>query len=85
MSAQIELTVAGKIAENQLLQLTDRYPGVKVDKYVFMPTHLHMIIIIENNSAGASPRPTFTTPQRRISMEDKSSILGNLDTFQPSA
>lgn len=69
----VELTKIGKIAEEQLMALEERYRYVKIDKYVIMPTHIHVIIILENQAlegggtagaspikAGASPRPTLT-------------------------
>lgn len=37
-----------------------RYESVKIDEYVIMPNHIHAIIIIENKTAGASPRPTLS-------------------------
>lgn len=37
-----------------LLLLEQRYPYVKSDKYVFMPTHVHVIIRLYD---GAIPRP----------------------------
>ena len=37
-----------------------RYPFVKVDRYVIMPNHIHAILILEQETAGASPRPTLT-------------------------
>jgi len=60
--AIVELTAIGKIVEEELLDLPNRYPSVRIDKYVIMPTHIHVIIAIENgtgNKAGASPRPTL--------------------------
>jgi len=57
--AGVALTSIGKIAEEQLFDLQKRFPCVNVDKYVIMPTHIHAIIIINDDSAGASPRPTL--------------------------
>ena len=48
----------GKIAEEQLLLIEKRYPSIKIDKYVIMPNHIHFILVIANEAAGASPRPT---------------------------
>ena len=56
--AEIRLTECGKIIENELLRLTERYPHVSIDKYVIMPNHFHAIIAI-GETAGASPRPTL--------------------------
>ena len=51
-------TLFGKIAEEQLLLLEDHYPCLSVDKYVIMPNHIHVILILDREAAGASPRPT---------------------------
>lgn len=58
--AQIRLTTYGKIVERQLLDIEKRYETVKIDKYVIMPNHIHVIFIIENAKAGASPCPTLS-------------------------
>ena len=62
----IRLTVTGRIVEQELLALPNRYPCARIDKYVMMPTHLHVIIRLEGDTAGActaaagaSPRPTL--------------------------
>ncbi len=31
---------------------------MKIDQHVIMPNHIHAIFMIEENAAGASPRPT---------------------------
>ncbi len=41
---EICLTKAGAIARAQLLALEQRYPYVRIDKYVIMPNHIHVII-----------------------------------------
>ena len=37
----------GKIAEQMLLKIPEIYPQVKVDKYVVMPNHVHLILVLE--------------------------------------
>ncbi len=54
----VEYSLFGKIAEYQLLSLEDRYSFLKVDKYVIMPNHIHVILFFNEETAGASPRPT---------------------------
>ena len=44
---QLQLTDAGKIVEQYILS-SDRIPGFRVDKYVVMPNHIHLIMRIEN-------------------------------------
>ncbi len=56
---EIEYTSFGKIAEKQLFLLEDRYPFLTVGQYVIMPNHIHVILILDNEAAGASPRPTI--------------------------
>ena len=55
----ITLSHYGLVAENQLFALEQRYEYVKIDKYVVMPNHIHVIIILDGMAAGASPRPTL--------------------------
>ncbi len=57
--AVLKLTKLGEIAQRQLLELEGRYPCVKIDKFVIMPTHIHAIIQLGDKAAGASPRPTL--------------------------
>ena len=54
----VEYTLFGEIAERQLLLLEERYPHITIDKYVIMPNHIHMVLVLDNETAGASPRPT---------------------------
>ncbi len=56
----IEYTSFGEIAERQLLLLEDRYLHLAIDKYTIMPNHIHVIMILKGEAAGASPRPTIT-------------------------
>jgi len=71
-TAEVKYTVFGRIAEQQLLLLEQRYSHLKIDKYVIMPDHIHAILILKE-TAGArgprnelvsfgvrSPRPTLT-------------------------
>ena len=56
--AQVELMPAGEIVQAQLLVLRERYPNVRIDKYVIMPNHIHAIIQLLP-AVGASPHPTL--------------------------
>ena len=58
--AEVQLSEYGKIANAEILNLKIRYQNIKIDKYVIMPNHIHAIIIIQNNTAGASPCPTLS-------------------------
>ena len=56
MEAEIILKPYGKIAEEELLKISDHFEGTGIDKYVIMPDHVHFLITIE--AAGSRPRPT---------------------------
>ena len=53
------LTPVGRIVEEQILSLADRYPAVAIDKYVVMPNHIHLIVSIREDAGGARPSPTL--------------------------
>ena len=42
--AKVLLTAEGEIAQEQMKAIEQRFPYVRVDKYVIMPTHIHMIL-----------------------------------------
>ncbi len=57
---KIKYTEYGKIAEEQLILLEKRYPSVKVDQYVIMPDHIHIILVIHDDKSEASFHPTVS-------------------------
>ena len=59
VTSGVEYTLWGEIAEKQLLLLEDRYSHLTIDRYVIMPNHIHMILVLRYEAAGASPRPTI--------------------------
>ncbi|MBQ9858787.1 MAG: transposase [Oscillospiraceae bacterium] len=38
--------------------LENRYNYIKIDNYVIMPNHIHILLSVHEHTAGASPRPT---------------------------
>ena len=65
---EVRLSKIGKIAEEQILKISERFPLVTVEKHVIMPNHLHLLIRIdsediryeEDSMGGASPSPTLS-------------------------
>ncbi len=55
---QNHLSETGKIAEKYILS-TNNISDVTVDKYVIMPNHIHLILIV-NNVGGTSRAPSPT-------------------------
>ena len=56
--AEIRYTAYGRIAQEQLLLLEQRYPSLQIDQYVIMPNHIHAILLLEE-TAGDGQRPTI--------------------------
>ena len=58
----VPLSNAGKIVEQAIVQITDHYDNVTVDKYCVMPDHIHLILRIESDIAGRIiSAPTVST------------------------
>ncbi|MBP3337483.1 MAG: transposase [Clostridia bacterium] len=48
----------GKIANQEVLKIQNYYQNIRIDKYVIMPNHIHMIITIFQTE-GINPFPTM--------------------------
>ena len=64
LTPQIQLTEIGKITEKYLLS-SENIPGVKIDRYMVMPDHVHVIIFLypdeytsHKNGSSRAPTPT---------------------------
>ena len=62
---QNKLTKYGKIVEKYILS-TNNIPEIVVDKYVIMPNHIHLILIVENGTSKA-PSPTNNAISHAVS------------------
>ena len=51
------LSPRGLIAEEEIKALPDRFPVVRIEKYVIMPDHIHMLLTLKRQ--GQSPCPTL--------------------------
>ena len=47
--AHTELTDCGKYVKQSISEINNHYKNIFVDKYVIMPNHIHMILVIEND------------------------------------
>ena len=58
----VPLSIAGKIMEQGILQISEHYKNVSVDKYCVMPDHIHFILRIESDIDGRMvSAPTVST------------------------
>ena len=44
----------GSISEKYILQIPERFPAVAVEKYVVMPNHIHILLMIEHSEQTKS-------------------------------
>lgn len=61
------LSAIGKIAKQGILQISEHYENVVVDKYCIMPDHIHLVLRIEENIYG-----------RMISAPTVSTVIGSM-------
>ena len=59
-------TAYGKVARKQLDKMAELYKGVRLEKYVIMPNHIHLLLRI-TEECGPSGRPV-PTQNSKISM-----------------
>ena len=52
---QIELSHIGKIVDKTIKYINENYTNVQIDKYVIMPNHIHMIIILGGPGGHGNP------------------------------
>ena len=50
-----EMNVFGRYAEENLLNIPIQNPEIRVDKYVIMPNHIHVILVLSENSPKNIP------------------------------
>ncbi len=55
---KIELLPYGKIADKYINQLNDFYEDIKVDRYVIMPNHIHIMLFVFDNGSSRTSTPT---------------------------
>ena len=70
-TVNVELTEVGKTAEKYILS-SERMDGVKIDDYVIMPNHIHLIVALESSVA---PDGTSRAPSPTVS------LCNNADEF----
>ena len=82
----VELTGLGEAVRKEIGETHTHYDGVVVDKFVVMPNHVHLIVLI--NSDGGMPgasRPMNTLIPRIVAMiKKKTNRAFGSDTWQHS-
>ena len=75
----IELSVIGKIIENQWNALPNQFVSVSLDEFIIMPNHVHGIVIIKQR-AQASGAPTLGHVVRAFKSKCTNEYLNHIET-----
>ena len=55
----IELSGIGKIVDEKIREMDEKFPGVSIDHFVIMPNHVHLLLSVDK-TCGASRTPPLT-------------------------
>ena len=70
-SGRPPLSDIGDIIDKEIIKIPIIYEDVEIDKYVIMPNHIHLIILLNDNKDG---RPEVTPTISRIMKYFKGSV-----------
>lgn len=73
---EYQLTSIGSIVDREINGINSIYLNVEIDKYVIMPNHVHMILIITEEHGRSKTAPTIS----RIIQQFKGSITKKIGT-----
>ena len=59
--ARAPLSSIGEIVENAINNIPNTYKAITIDKYVIMPNHIHLILIVAEENGRAMRVPTIST------------------------
>ena len=62
------LSHCGKIVEKYIQKINSKYDNVCIDKYVIMPNHIHLILVVKNNGMSRAPSPTNAIVPKFVSL-----------------
>ena len=77
----LQYTAFGQSAEKHLNYMSDFYEDLKVEKYVIMPNHIHLLIHLLDRGGGPSGRPVPTSLWEHLSdsaIKIMGEIFGNI-------
>ena len=64
--AYAQLTDAGEKVENAINGIPKHYPNVRAEKYVIMPNHIHLLLVIDTLHGRSVIAPTVSTVIRHM-------------------
>lgn len=55
-----KLTAYGSIVKEYINETENKYKSVRIDKYIIMPNHIHLLIRISKTDGTGNPSPTLS-------------------------
>ena len=68
---KMRLSKYGLIVDKEIKETALYYQSITIDKYVVMPNHIHMIIVIDGNGVPRASRPTMLIPNIIAALKKK--------------
>ena len=65
----------GKIAEQSLLNIPDLFSSVRIEKYVIMPNHIHVIFVVEKSELQNANNLAVILGQYKMTVTKKIRLL----------
>ena len=68
-----KLTDCGKVLQKWIEQIPEKYPTVTVEKFVIMPNHFHLLLLLSDfcENGRGNPSPTIAFTERGDSVENE--------------
>jgi len=83
-----KLNCFGKIAEKRILDIPNHHYGVRIDKYVIMPNHIHAIVVLGCTGRTPTERipslPTVLGSFKSSVTKEIHEIAPEIQVWQPS-
>lgn len=73
----IKLNNLGKIVNSEIRKIESHYTNIKIDKYIIMPNHIHLLIIL-SEPGGINPSPTIKYDIPDVIGKFKASVTRNV-------
>ena len=61
------LSYTGNVVKNGVLQISEHYKNIKIDKFCIMPDHVHLILVIQSDEDG-----------RQVAAPTVSNVVGHM-------
>jgi putative transposase len=71
MEGEMRMNEAGRMADDFIARIPDRYPAITVDCYQVMPNHIHMVLIVADVVGPVSVGAIHELPLQRISRSNQ--------------